>query len=138
MNQAWARAESDLYAEVPVPGRVIKLKVGEHDIYAKIAYSEGRPVYVDISLAFADRRRPTCVAETEAITAGVTNARAQLEVICRQASALLQANVWSQDDLVRAWRATQFDPAGLCPQVEGIVSSPLDAVARYLEKRGAS
>jgi hypothetical protein len=48
---------------------------------------------------------------------------------------MLQLGVWDMDDLIHEWIGTQFSPRGVCPQVQGIVKSPLDAVARYLRQR---
>jgi hypothetical protein len=38
------------------------------------------------------------------------------------------------EEVVDAWKNTRFEPAGLCPGI-GMVSSPLDAMARWLEQR---
>jgi hypothetical protein len=75
------------------------------------------------------------VLTNEAATLAVKNARAAVEVVCRHASALLQANVWTLEDLITAWRATAFEPSGVCPELQEIASSPLDAAARLCERR---
>jgi hypothetical protein len=133
-HDAWARAE--LALAQGTEGRTVKLVIDGRDLYVKVAFAmaEARPVHIDITLGHSpqlERRYETLVAN-ELATQLVDDARAQLEVICRQASALMQLGVWGLEDLQATWRGTKFSPAGFCPQVCGFVSSPLDAVARYL------
>lgn len=135
-NMDWMTAEYALMTAA-VEGFTAKLSIAAHDVYAKVGYCGGRPVYIDITLGHSTARERLHEdrASNELATQAVSNARAMLEVICRQATELLKANVWTLDDLIAAWRGSQFEPAGACPQVEGIASSPLDAMARYLERR---
>jgi hypothetical protein len=133
-RDVWAQGEACL-ARGAV-GRTAKLTIGAHDLYAQMAFAGDRPIYITITISrganvegYADP-----VAD-ELATQIVDDARAQLEVICRQASTLLQLGAWGLGDLTAAWRGTKFEPSGVCPQVAGIVSSPLDAVARYLAAR---
>lgn len=137
INPAWQDAEQALGRGVE--GFTAKLTIGTHDFYATVGTDAGRPVIIDITLgrsAECDMRFTDSNANDLA-TQAVNDTRAMIEVICRQATALLQADIWSIDDLIEQWRRTQFEPAGVCPQVQGVVSSPLDAVARYLQQRGA-
>jgi len=133
-RDVWAAAEAALGQGAE--GRTAKLAIGAHDLYAKMAFLGDRPIYINITISrgahaegYADP-----VAD-ELATQIVDDARAQLEVICRQASTLMQLGAWGLADLTAAWRGTKFEPSGVCPQVAGIVSSPLDAVARYLGAR---
>ena len=120
-------------------GRTVKLVIGGHDLYVKIGCVQDRPIYIDVTISRGgDQAGYADPVADELATQIVDDARAQLEVICRQASALLQLGAWGLDDLTQAWRGTKFEPSGICPQVQGIVSSPLDAVARYLGLRLAT
>lgn len=145
-NQAWILAEARLGSGIPTITR--RLTVGGHDLYAKFGFDAGRPVFVDVTLgrsATDAARHDNCGVEcghrgcmaNELATRVVDGVRAQLEVICRQASALLQANVWTLDDLVDAWIGTQFEPSGVCPEAETIAHSPLDAIAKIARRDGA-
>jgi hypothetical protein len=115
-----------------------KLTIGDHDVYAHIGWHRGRPCWVDLTITHNSTREGSCQSSeaNDLATRMIDDARAAMEVICRQASALLQADVWTIDNLIGAWRGTKFQPCGVCDQVKGIVSSPLDAVARLLEVRG--
>ena len=96
-----------------------KLEIGGVDLYVHAGWSrDGVLRYLDIRLGMG----------TDA------NVRAALELVVVHAKALIEANVWTLEDMYKAWRATHLDPSGVCPQVEGIVTSPLDATARFLEK----
>jgi len=64
-----------------------------------------------------------------------SNVRAALELVVMHAKELVDSGVWTLDDMFSRWRATHLEPSGICPQVEGIVTSPLDAAARFLEKK---
>ena len=134
---AWDTAEAGLARGAE--GRTVKLVIGGHDLYAKLAFAADRPIYVELTISRgAANGHGQTAAENELETRMVDDARAQLGVICRQASTLLQLGAWGLDDLTQAWRGTKFEPSGLCPQVQGIASSPLDAVARYLDLRLAT
>jgi hypothetical protein len=137
-NQAWKGAEEAL--SQGVMGFTAKLTIGAHDLYVILGSAEGRPVIINITLgrsAECDMRFDNPTAN-ELATQAANDTRAMIEVCCQQATALLQADVWSVDDLIAQWRGTKFDPSGACPQVQGVVSSPLDAVARYLQQREAA
>lgn len=117
-----------------------KLTIGAHNVYAHLGWFEGHPVYVDVVVAhdpLTEIRRYQTPEATELATQIVDNARASIEVICRQASRLLASRTWTLDDLIASWSATKFDPCGVCPQVERIVKSPLDAVAALCALRKA-
>jgi hypothetical protein len=133
-KDAWAQAEEGLAQGAE--GRTVKMTIGDHDIYAKVGFVADRPVYIDITIGHGrEGNGYTSPLANELATQLVDDARAQLEVICRQASTLLQIGAWDLGDITAAWRGTKFEPSGVCPQVQGLVSSPLDAIARYLGAR---
>lgn len=142
--------------------KTVKLTISGKDIYFKIGYAKDRPVYIDITFGWDaeyirkhEVKCSKCKTEylnaeaNELATQLVTSARAHLEVTGWMATAMLQSGVWGLDDIIGMWRATNFEPAGLCLQlpafdltsgdeIEGsasIVNSPLDAFARYAERR---
>jgi len=71
------------------------------------------------------------------------NVRAMMECVCFQARKLLQTGTWGESDLIDAWAGRQFRPRGTCEQCKsdenhfGAVSSPLDAIAKYLRLQSA-
>ncbi len=95
-----------------------KLEIGGVDLYVHAGWDHGGVLrYLDLRLGMgAD-----------------ANVRAALELVVLHAAALVDAGVWTLENMYTAWRATHLDPCGICPQVEGIVTSPLDAAARLLE-----
>ena len=58
---------------------------------------------------------------------------AELELICKLANLALKHGA-GIDAVMGLFRGTRFEPAGACPTVEGIVSSPADAVAKVIER----
>lgn len=106
------------------PSVTQKLEIGAESIYVKIGFKIGsgghEPWFIDITLGHGCED---------------SNARAMIEVICVQATELIQCDCWSFRSLISAWRGTKFRPDGPCPQLECIVSSPLDAVAQWVEER---
>lgn len=136
MNKRWRQIEETLYRQ-GIESVTNKLGVGGRDCYFKIGWNGGRPVHVDLTIGTGQDHLSGDVQTNELATAAAMNARAAIEVICRHASALLQAHVWSLNDMIGAWRATAFEPQGVCPELQEIVSSPLDAAARLCERRKA-
>lgn len=159
MNKEWVSVERKL-KDGAIDCRTVKLTISGHDLYFKIGYESRRPVYVDITLGQDavfirnhEVRCPGCDKEylnpeaNDLATQIVTGTRAHLEVTGRMATSMLQSNVWTLDNLIDMWKATRFEPSGLCLQVQAvdpetgkeidgsasIVSSPLDAFARYAE-----
>lgn len=134
-NVAYSDAERCLARSAD--GFTSKLSVGMHDLYVKVALDGERIIFVDITLGHANGHMPSYIdaISNELATQRLNDSRSMLEVICRQASTLLQSGVWDTWRLISSWRATQFEPSGVCEQLNTIVSSPLDAVARLLEKR---
>lgn len=135
MNGAWREAEDALADGRGIDTITNKLTIGGHDMYLKIGWHDSRPVMVDVTLTH-NTRMERCYKDelqNELATNLVSNTKASLEIMCRQASALLQANVWTLDDMIAAWRGTQFEPSGVCPQAQMVAKSPLDAIARLCE-----
>lgn len=161
MNKEYREIEHFLHTS-EIQCKTVKLTIGGKDIYFKIGYARKRPVYIDITFGrdaeFIRKHEVKCkqckteylnAEANELATQLVTSARAHLEVTGRMATAMLQSGVWGLEDVISVWRSTNFEPSGLCLQlpafeletgkeIEGsasIVNSPLDAFARYAERR---
>jgi hypothetical protein len=116
-----ARARRERPVEIDgIPGRTVKLTIDGVDCYLMTAW-DGRP---------GDGGDPVYFAM---VVSGGRNKNPLLEVVFDHARALLAGGTPVRG-LIAAWRGTQFEPRGVCPQLGAIVSSPLDAVARYLER----
>ena len=107
-----------------MPGIVQKLEIGGESIYLKIGFTECRPTWVSLTLGH------------EVGHEGSNENRTLIEVICKQASVLLETGTWTIDDLADNWIATQnCKPSGICPQINGIAKSPLDAAAKWINQK---
>lgn len=139
-NRERAAAVAALEANDGVPGRTVKLEIGLGDCYFSAAVQEGRLVHVALSLSRigGDAADVLISHQTAVLEASKQDvARALIERVCRDASELLQRQAWTAADLIAAWRGTRFDPEGVCPQVQAVVASPLDAAARWVEMKVA-
>jgi hypothetical protein len=130
-------------------GFTCKLEIAGQDIYMKVALHQSTrrpdPVlsYVDVTLSSAKAKDDILVShrQTRIETSKTDDARAMIELLCRQANVLLQSGAWEWDDLCTAWSSTRFDPYGpcrfpaTCSMGGAVVSSPLDAVARIIRDR---
>lgn len=135
-----------------LPGVNAKLVVEDQDVYVKVAFycdPGGVPklAHIDVTLSSAGGAMDVMVTARDARNEATKtdNARAMIEMLCRQANALLASGVWEAEDLMDAWAGTTFDPKGQTkfPKIGGeewkaIVSSPLDAVVRLLRARLAT
>ena len=99
-----------------LPGRTQKFTIAGVDSYFTFAVDDGRPAFFGMVVAGGPNRNPL------------------LEVVFTLAMRMLDARCADLPYLIRTWRGTHFEPSGVCPQLECIVSSPLDAAARYLER----
>jgi len=133
-NEKWKAVQTALY-EGDLQSITNKICIGGQDCYFRISWHAGRPVAVDLTVGTGKDNNGNDVLTNELAAAAMHNTRATVELICRHASALLQADVWTIDDLISAWRGTAFDPSGVCMELKEIPSSPLDAAARLCEKR---
>jgi hypothetical protein len=61
--------------------------------------------------------------------------KAVLREYCRELSERLERREIGLRYICKRWIAQRFDPAGICPQAEGPVSSLLDGAAKVLMKR---
>ena len=96
-----------------------KLEIDGKDLYVHAGWDhDGVLRYLDLRLSM-----------------GVdSNVRAALAVVVVHAKALVDSGQWTLEKMYKVWRATHLEPNGQCPQLEGFVTSPLDAAARFLEK----
>lgn len=113
----------------------------EHDFYLKIGWYHGRPVLLELVLprAQANRNSVTDMREVECYGRMLETSRGALEIICAQATELLQTKQFNLEDIEQMWTATRFDPSGTCRQVEmagssSAVLSPLDALAKLFKQ----
>lgn len=96
-----------------------KLEIGGKDLYVHAGWDhDGVLRYLDLRLSM-----------------GVdSNVRAALDVVVAHAKELVDSGIWTLEKMYKTWGATHLEPCGLCRQLEGFVTSPLDAAARFLEK----
>lgn len=99
-----------------------KLEIGGRDLYVHAGWGHGGVLrYLDLRLGM-----------------GIdSNVRAALELVVIHAKELVDSGAWTLDKMFRVWRGTHMEPSGPCPQTQGIVKSPLDAAARFLEAKDA-
>jgi len=145
VNTDWQAVEKTLKEE-DIKTLTNKLVVGEFDLYFKLGFYpvEGdpdgrmRPVMVDITFTRAGSKETFECEECDMRESRrYEDMRSYLEVVCRQASALLQANIWTLNDLSDMWIMTRFEPSGACEQIAGIAKSPLDACAKLVRANQA-
>lgn len=144
MNKFWKQVEAKFQADA-LKSITRKLTIDDghrdHDLYVKIAFYHGRPVWVEITLSrmlASDNGTHTETAkENQVYRRMIESARSSMEVICLHASLLLQSKRSTLKDLEEMWAATRFEPAGTCKNLEGEVAvlSPLDAVAKLIRLR---
>jgi hypothetical protein len=131
-----------------LPSITYKVRVGAGDgyvLYLVLAWDVGRIVYLDVRLSlFAYNSGPQRVEQLEVANLRreqVAHARAAMEVVSRQASALLASGLWALEDVIDAWAGTHVYHGGVCPAlspVEGgaqVATGALDAAARHLRDR---
>lgn len=141
-----------------IPGFTSKMGIAGQDVYLKVGFCRVRDssgetlppqlVYVDVTLSAIRSHEdfmPTHAQTTLAATK-TDDARAMIELLCRQANELLASGAWTVSDLIESWKGTSFDPCGICrfPEIlvgdtrearYGTVKSPLDAVGKLIEVR---
>ncbi len=106
---------------IEIPGATYKLDIADESVYLTVGCISGRPVYISLVLGHGVNHEKTDADKS------------MLEVICNQATELLSTGTWTIPELVESWRGVMnCEPSGVCPQLEGRVSSPLDAAARWL------
>lgn len=121
----------------------------QHDIYLKVGWWRGRPVWVDLTMArhSEDGNGDTLDVHESALVLVVNlrqrildNTRAFMEVACREASLLLSSRRCRLDDIADLWRVTETEPRGQCVQVQddlgATVHGPLDAAAKLFRIKG--
>lgn len=114
-----------------------KLEVSGASFYLVTGFISGSLAFIDVTPGnhgtAADRYADPVAVEIA--VDGFAALRGFLEACCRMATELLQAEIWTGEELVRAWRGTRFPPAGVCLQLSGLVSSPLDALAQVVARQ---
>lgn len=108
-------------------------------LYLKIGLIGGQLAYLAAQVGNHGKQfAAVSLPEVDAAVASFSTLRGFLEASCVMANALLEAGVWKAEDLIAAWRGTRFAPDGICPQLDGIVRSPLDAIAKVIERKIAN
>ena len=108
--------------------RTARLDIGARAVYPTVAFDDdGKLVYLQIKIGHQGSKNESMTGEE------IDRLRALMEIVCVEAMELLQRG-WSLTDLIECWRATRCPPDGPCKQIDGVALSPLDAVARWLEK----
>lgn len=104
-----------------------------HDVYLKLGWAIRRWVWIDITISrFSEDRNN----EHSDVANDVDRI---IEIVCHHATELLQSGHRDISDIMKRWKGTHFSPYGTCESIrnefnEGIVTSPLDAVAKSIEK----
>jgi len=117
----WA-AINDKLSHRGLPGIVSKVEIGQHDIYLKTAWYEGRVVRIDITLS---RGRgiddgPQSIDQVKMESTRFDLARSWVENECRMASNLLQTGYAGIGTIVEEWRGVEGYPSGFCKQLPGV------------------
>ncbi|MFA4971202.1 MAG: hypothetical protein WC683_01225 [bacterium] len=127
-----------------LPGFNVKLEIGVQDVYAKVAFYGERLVHLDVTVSAQGGQDEIMTTARDATNAATKtdDARAMVEMLCRQANTLLQSGAWDEEALIEAWLGTRFEPDGWCTfpaygqeRRTLHVSSPLDAVAKLIQVR---
>jgi hypothetical protein len=105
-------------------------------LYLKVGLIGGQLAYLSAQVGnHGTQFAAGSIPEVDAAVASFSTLRGFLEASCVMANALLESGTWKAGDLVQAWRGTRFAPDGICPQLDGIVRSPLDAIAKVIERK---
>jgi hypothetical protein len=135
MNQVCREIDSVLSQE-SIKTITNKIGVGTSEIFLKIGWHKSKAVFIDITLADGATKKHDSnetLKEGEVFSSQVKFARASIEVICRQASLLLQNNVSTLEQIATVWAGTSIYHGGMSPQLECVCSSPLDAASRMIK-----
>ena len=132
-----------------LPGITSKIEIGQHDIYLKTAWYNGRIVRIDITLSRGRGIKDSGPKTEEQVKMETTRfdlARSWVENECRMASHLLQTGHAGMGTIVNEWKGVEGYPSGLCPQLIGVnpetgesgptfQKGPLHAAAMLIEER---
>lgn len=150
MNEGASKRSRHIAASLELDclsGFTDKLEIVGQDLYVKVSFFRGTLAYIDVTLSASKKDEVLTTHAMATLEATKTdNARSMIEMLCRQANELLQSGTWTWETLVHAWSGSRFEPAGVCKfptfrvmedleEWGGIVSSPLDAVAKLIQKR---
>jgi hypothetical protein len=110
-----------------INSKTARLDIGnKKTIYPTAGYNErGEMIYIDIKIGHQNHGSEKFDCES------LQQLRALIEIVCELTNALLKFD-WKKADLMNNWRGSKCEPCGYCPQLKTFVSSPLDAVARWL------
>lgn len=108
--------------------KTARLDIGSRSFYPTFGHNESG---LFIQIKVGHREKQNCKQKLP--LDDIERIRSLIEIICDFATNLLKLG-WTKQDLIFAWRGTRFPPAGFCEQLRTRVSSPLDAVAIWLER----
>lgn len=158
----WRREiDAAAFATDGLRGFTCKLIIGGQDVYLKVAFlrvieknenKEDVPIWklihIDITISAQQGGNEilTTARDAHMEVTKTDNARAMVELLFREVNTLLGAGVWAEEDLIKAWEATRFEPDGICqfPRVRegedlvahvGMALSPLDGAAKLIRTR---
>ena len=111
----------------------------DFELWAHVGKIEKRWVWVDLKISI----RPEHTSDETPIVANLKRQlvdanKRLLEIVCAQATMLLQSDERTIEEITGPWIGTRFEPSGTCETVkcermpEGIVTSPLDAFAKLV------
>lgn len=121
-----------------------KLEVGSYILILKVGWRSVRPVFVDIKITVKNGFfRHGELSDVVALRSEhLRSANASMELICRQASLLMESGVWGLKELCEHWRGTQVFYGGAVPSlpyydgcIQQVATGTLDAAARLIELR---
>ncbi len=145
-NKRWGQIERAL-SEGALAGIISKLEIGDHDVYLKTSWWEGSIIRIDLTLS--GRLNGDSAATPREVTLETTNidlARSSCEMVCKQASEMLQSGIVGIGHVIDDWIGRNTYPSGYCPQIPGVDESgntlgatfqkgPVDAAAKYMKLR---
>ena len=105
-----------------LPGITSKVEIGQHDIYLKTAWYNGRIVRIDITLS-RGRGIDGGMKTEDQVKMETTRfdlARSWVENECRMASNLLQTGYAGVGTILEEWMGVEGYPSGYCPQLPGL------------------
>jgi len=134
--KSWREIDAKLRGD-GLPGLNAKIEIGQHDLYLKTAWFDGRIVRIDITLSRGrgvDDDLPKSEKMISLETTRFDLARSWVENECRMASHLLQTGCAGIGTIVSEWSGVEGYPSGYCPQIRGV--NPETGVSGPTYQRG--
>ena len=119
----WRQIDAALSSIDGLPGITAKIEIGQHDLYLKTAWFEGKIVRLDITLSRGrgvDDGLPLSERQVNLETTRFDLARSWVENECRMASNLLQTGEAGIGTITEEWIGVEGYPSGHCKQLPGV------------------